>query len=345
MEEKKKQTTKKKATTKKTPVKKTTGTTTAKKTTPKVKSQKKQPIKKEETVLFQDLGIEVDEIVTNNQLKEQNQELRSDIKKYKVLMILLILLVLVSVLSQGLKYYSEYLEEYQDTKVSVIHSEPMDLKSKEVLDLYNTVSMFKYVNAGNFMGYFYERAGATVDSIDDEVKVYMGLSLIDTKKYMKDSKLIIPEKKVKNNVEKIFGPGIKYQNKSLGSDNLCYLSLATFNNKKGIYEVDHYQQCKSSYESYYGTDLISANRYSNRIEITEKVYYGEYEKEGNKMVLHVYKQASLNDENNLIVTLDAQDLDEKTIIKDFSDMLNSYKYTFYLEKGKYYLHSIERVNE
>ena len=75
------------------------------------------------------------------------------------------------------------------------------------------------------------------------------------------------------------------------------------------------------------------------------MYYGEYEDINDKMVLHVYKQADQVKEDNLVVTLDATDLDEKSIIKDFSSMLNSYKYTFYLEKGNYYLNSVERISE
>lgn len=339
---------------KKTSTKKTTKKVTAKKDTTKktqkvepktTKKVKKQPVKKENTVSFDGVDTTVDEIVTNVELKKQNEELRSDVKKYKFLMILLILLVLISVISQALKFYAEYMEENQNTKVSVLHAETLDLDDALVQELYQHVSMFKYVNAGNFMGYFYENPGATVDSISDEAKIYMGLSLVDTEEYLEGDTLVIPKKEVKEKIETIFGEGVAYKDQSLGSDNLCYLSLATFNNKDNTYEVENYNHCNSTYEAYYGTDIIRAERYSNRIELTEKVYYGEYENDGDKMLLNVYKQADPTTRNNLIVTLDATDLDEKTIVKDFSDMLYSYKYTFYLEDGEYYLNSVERISE
>lgn len=339
---------------KKTSTKKTTKKVTAKKDTTKktqkveaktTKKIKKQPVKKENTVSFDGVDTTVDEIVTNVELKEQNEELRSDVKKYKFLMILLILLVLISVISQALKFYAEYIEENQNTKVSVLHAETLDLDDALVQELYQHVSMFKYVNAGNFMGYFYENPGATVDSISDEAKIYMGLSLVDTEEYLEGDTLVIPKKEVKEKIETIFGEGVAYKDQSLGSDNLCYLSLATFNNKDNTYEVENYNHCNSTYEAYYGTDIIRAERYSNRIELTEKVYYGEYENDGDKMLLNVYKQADPTTKNNLIVTLNATDLDEKTIVKDFSDMLYSYKYTFYLEDGEYYLNSVERISE
>lgn len=339
---------------KKTSTKKTTKKVTAKKDTTKktqkvepktTKKVKKQPVKKENTVSFDGVDTTVDEIVTNVELKEQNEELRSDVKKYKFLMILLILLVLISVISQALKFYAEYMEENQNTKVSVLHAETLDLDDALVQELYQHVSMFKYVNAGNFMGYFYENPGATVDSISDEAKIYMGLSLVDTEEYLEGDTLVIPKKEVKEKIETIFGEGVAYKDQSLGSDNLCYLSLATFNNKDNTYEVENYNHCNSTYEAYYGTDIIRAERYSNRIELTEKVYYGEYENDGDKMLLNVYKQADPTTKNNLIVTLNATDLDEKTIVKDFSDMLYSYKYTFYLEDGEYYLNSVERISE
>lgn len=334
-----------KKTTKKVAVKKEATRKTKKVETSSTKKVKKQPVKKENTVSFDGVNTTVDEIVTNVELKAQNEGLRSDIKKYKFLMILLIILVLISVISQGLKFYADYMEENQNTKVSVLHSESMDLDDELVQELYQHVSMFKYVNAGNFMGYFYETSGATVDSISDEAKIYMGLSLVDTNKYLEGDTLIIPKKEVQKRVESIFGKGVEYKDQSLGSDNLCYLSLATFNNKDNTYEVANYNHCNSTYEAYYGTDIIKAERYSNRIEITEKVYYGEYENDGDQMLLNVYKQANPDTKNNLIVTLNATDLDEKTIIKDFSDMLHSYKYTFYLENGKYYLNSVERISE
>lgn len=339
---------------KKTSTKKTTKKVTAKKDTTKktqkvepktTKKVKKQLVKKENTVSFDGVDTTVDEIVTNVELKEQNEELRSDVKKYKFLMILLILLVLISVISQALKFYAEYMEENQNTKVSVLHAETLDLDDALVQELYQHVSMFKYVNAGNFMGYFYENPGATVDSISDEAKIYMGLSLVDTEEYLEGDTLVIPKKEVKEKIETIFGEGVAYKDQSLGSDNLCYLSLATFNNKDNTYEVENYNHCNSTYEAYYGTDIIRAERYSNRIELTEKVYYGEYENDGDKMLLNVYKQADPTTKNNLIVTLNATDLDEKTIVKDFSDMLYSYKYTFYLEDGEYYLNSVERISE
>lgn len=329
---------------KKTTAKKTSATAkkrTAKKTT----STRKQPIKKENTILFEGLGEEVTEFVTKADLKEENKELKSDIKKYKVLIILLIVLILISVLAQALRVYSEYLEETQDTKISTIHSETLALDDEEVKKLYATVSMFKYVNAGNFMGYFYEIPGATVDSIPDEVKVYMGLSLENVKKHLKNNTLTIKKEEVRKNVESIFGKDIKYKDKSLGSDNLCYLSLATFNNKENRYEVENYNQCHSSYESYYGTKLVDAQKYSNRIELTEKVYYGEYEEENDKMQFNIYKQADKATKNNLIATVDTINLNESRIIEEYEDLLNSYKYTFYLEKGKYYLNSVERIVE
>lgn len=322
---------------------KTSKTNTTKKNTTKKTTTKKQPIKKENTILFEGLGEEVTEFVTNASLKEENKELKSDIKKYKGLMLLLIALILIAVLSQALKVYSEYFEETQDTKISTIHSETMAIDDKTVQELYKEVSMFKYVNAGNFMGYFYEMPGATVNSIPDEVKIYMGLSLENPKKHVNGDFLSILKTTVRKNVEKIFGRDIKYQDKSLGSDNLCYLSLATFNNKKNRYEVQNYDKCNSSYESFYGAKLIDAQRYSNRIELTEKVYYGEYEEENNQMLLNIYKQADKEIKNNLIVTLDIDKKEEDTIIQDYKDMLNSYKYTFYLEKGNYYLNSVERI--
>lgn len=331
MAEEKKKTTAKKSTTSK----KTTSSAT-KKTTPK-----KKPVKKENTVIVEENNEK--EVVTNKELKEQNKELRSDVKKYKLLMILLIILMIISVISQGLKFYAEYIEENDSNKISIVHSEALNTDSEEVQNLYKYVSMFKNVNAGNYMGYFYEMSGATVDSISDEVKVYMGLSLTDLSKYNKDDKLTIPKKTVKKNIEKIFGKDVSYKDVSLGSDNLCYLSLATFNSKDNTYEVEDYNKCNGTYQPYYGTMIESASKYSNRIEIVEKVYYGEYENNDDGMILNVYKQADTSLKDDLVATLPATDLDEKAILNDFKDVLYSYKYTFYLEKGNYYLHSVERT--
>ncbi len=331
-EEKKKKEAVRKSTTKKASSKKE-----AKKPT-----TRKKAIKKENTVLFEEQ--ETKEIIKNVELQDENEELKSDVKRYQFLMILLIILMLVSVVSQGLRYYAKYQSENENNKVSILHGEPLSLEDKRVLDLYSHVSMFKNVSAGNYMGYFYESPGKTVESISDEVKVYMGLSLVDSKKYLEKDNVEIPKRIVKKNIEKIFGKDVTYKDTSLGRDGMCYLSLANFNEKKNNYEVKNYNKCNGTYQPYYGSSIESASRYSNRIEIVEKAYYGEYDKVDGKMVLNVYKNAE-EKKDNLVVTLDAKDLDEKAIVQDFKDMLSSYKYTFYLEKGEYYLHSVERVSE
>ena len=326
------------AETKKNTKKTTTKKTVTKKATPK-KTPSKSRVKKEETVFLSEKDKK--EIFNNVALREENEDLRNDIRRYKVLMILLIILVFVSVISQGLKYYSEYYKQHLDSKISVIHSEPLDVNSKEVKNLYNKVNMFKYASAGNYMGYFYEKRGTTLKAISDDVKIYMGLSLVDTTKKTHYGKLVIPRKEVKEKVESIFGENVKYEDRSLGSNNLCYISLASYNNVNESYEVSNYGKCKDNYEAYYGTKVISADKFSNRIELYEKAYYGEYEKDAEGLILNVYKDQT---KEELITSLKAIDLDQQAIIDDFYKDLNTYKYTFYLEKDKYYLNSVERVN-
>lgn len=289
--------------------------------------------------------------ISNQELKQQNIQLKSDLDGFKRLIILLILLVFVSVISQGLYYYAlEYDKKTThssgmstidvDTKESE-DKESLDIHSNEVTRLIHEVDVFNdQLEDGNFFGYLYKKNSYTVDQISNKAKIFMALSNIS---FVDDSTLIdekdnvtIPKEMVEEKIKELFGEEATYEDEALVDDgNDCRMAYFGYNQETGNYFLNSFAHNQAAYSNTIETQIKQANKTKNTIEIDIAMYKSIPTSDG----FTIYKDM---DSNTKITSF--KHGEDVNVFDTYKDELQQYRYTFVLEENKYIFSKVEKLN-
>ncbi len=288
--------------------------------------------------------------ISNNELKKQNIKLKSDLDGFKRLMVLLIILVLVSVLSQGLYFYSLEYEKKTNTanvidtnkrQTEEIKTEPLDVNSEEVKTLIGKVDVFNnQLESSNFFGYFYKKDSYSVENMSNKAKIYMALSnisFVDNKEFIDDKDNVsIPKRFVKEKIEELFGEKVTYEDEALVEDgNDCRMAYFGYDYVTENYILNSFGHNQAAYTNKIETNITKATKRKNTIEIEISMYKAIPTKEG----YTIYKD--MNSDIEITKYEYGQEVD---IFNTYKDELQQYKYTFVLENDHYIFSKIEKIN-
>jgi hypothetical protein len=193
-------------------------------------------------------------------------------------------------------------------------------------------------------GYFYKKDSYTVDEISNQVKLYLSIYSFTeqiNEANSEDEYFQLNEEDVEKAFKQFFGPTATYQNESLTAPADCKF-VFNYDDIKKLYTQDIIY-CGGVYFDKVSTKLISAKKYTDRIEITEKMANIVSRFDDGELILEVHNTMSSDSSSKLFeyANDDASDVSDKFE----SDQLYSYKYTFKYdsENDNYYFYSVEKV--
>jgi hypothetical protein len=195
-------------------------------------------------------------------------------------------------------------------------------------------------------GYFYKKDSYTVDEISNQVKLYLSiLSFTDqiNEANREDEYFQLNEEDVEKAFKQFFGPTATYQNESLTAPSASNCKfLFNYDDSKKLY-TQYLIYCGGVYFNTISTKLISAQKYTDRIEIVEKMVNIVTTIKDDEVIKEVHNTIS-SDSSSKIFEYTSDDAPDLTDIFE-SDQLYSYKYTFKYnsESDSYYLYSVEKV--
>lgn len=287
--------------------------------------------------------------IPNSELKKQNIKLKSDLDGFRRLMVLLIILVVISVLSQGLYFYSlEYEKKsntpvYTDEVVSKQNTEVEELNvdSEEVTSLINKVDVFNnQLESANFFGYFYKNDSYSLENISNKAKIYMALSninFVDNEELSDDKdNVAIPKDLVKEKIQELFGEKATYEDEALVDDgNDCRIAYFGYDYVKENYILNSYGHNQAAYTNRVETKIKKATKIQDKIEIEIMMYKAIPTKDG----YTIYKDMNSDKE-----ITSYQYTEEVNIFDEYKDDLQKYKYIFVLENDHYIFSKVEKIN-
>jgi lipoprotein len=197
---------------------------------------------------------------------------------------------------------------------------------------YRTHFVNDYFTGEDLFGYFYTQDKITLDTISNQAKLFLSIRSLYGSTWDKGvgNVIEVPKADVENAFELLFGSKATYQDEDL-KGSACNFAGFKYDSSKQVYTQDA-QGCGGTAVPKYETKVISATKYSDKFEFTEKVAYVAYDNGEEK----VYKSK-----------------DDKTALGNgvgdnitaYYDKLDSYKWTFYYDndKGHYYFYSVEKV--
>lgn len=287
--------------------------------------------------------------IPNSELKKQNMKLKSDLDGFRRLMVLLIILVFISVLSQGLYFYSLEYEKKSNTPVYTdevgskqnTEVEELNVDSEEVTSLINKVDVFNnQLESANFFGYFYKKDSYSLENISNKAKIYMALSNINfvDNEDLSDDKdnVAIPKDLVKEKIQELFGEKATYEDEALVDDgNDCRIAYFGYDYVKENYILNSYGHNQAAYTNRVETKIKKATKIQDKIEIEIMMYKAIPTKDG----YTVYKDMNSNEE-----ITSYKYAEEVNIFDEYKDDLQKYKYIFVLENDHYIFSKVEKIN-
>lgn len=285
--------------------------------------------------------------IPNSELKKQNIKLKSDLDGFRRLMVLLIILVVISVLSQGLYFYSLEYEKKSNTPVytkeeeQVTKIEELNVDSEEVTSLINKVDVFNnQLESANFFGYFYKNDSYSLENISNKAKIYMALSninFVDNEELSDDKdNVAIPKDLVKEKIQELFGEKATYEDEALVDDgNDCRIAYFGYDYVKENYILNSYGHNQAAYTNTIETRIEKATKIQDKIEIEIMMYKAIPTKDG----YTIYKDMNGNKE-----ITSYKYAEEVNIFDEYKDNLQKYKYIFVLENDHYIFSKVEKIN-
>lgn len=202
--------------------------------------------------------------------------------------------------------------------------------------------LYSFVHKRDYIGIIdekvYNNTKFTIDDMDNTYKLSLAANLFDFS--FEGNYAIVKEDNVKNSFERVFGPGTYSHFEKLDFGCPVFEYDSNLKAYKGL------QECggTTSFANYYA--LISAKKYSDRIELIEDVLfyeggiiYKDYNKTQELRTLAEEEQAN---------TVDSSIYDRIFLpyLSSNADKLQQYKYTFNLaDDGFYYYNKVERIQE
>lgn len=206
-----------------------------------------------------------------------------------------------------------------------------------ITNLYKSVELGRSYQALRHY-YFYSYDKLFVKYMDDAFIKEMALS-----KLTLQDENSIDANIIKRQFESIVGNNTIYKDRTFQTQ--C--STFKYDQTKNIYNITKNQNCNLSKEDNndYFDKIISAYKYSDRIEIITRVGYLEEEKElvGEGVYQSTGKTLIKRDmDASEVIGTYTENLDQIKKKVDYSK-LPQYKYTYRLDNNKYYFYSVEKI--
>ncbi len=154
-----------------------------------------------------------------------------------------------------------------------------------------------------------------------------------------NSKDNISVQEVRNSLSSLFGNNDYELSTKVEASCRTYTLDATGQN----YSVTNNGGCGGTYQETYDEDIVSAAKYSDRIEVVTRVVFrtSHISDDGISDCSEYYSDFDYSNENKLYEECDTNEFK----VDNYSDKLNNYKYTFKLDKenSNYYLYSFEKI--
>lgn len=274
-----------------------------------------------------------------NKKEGQKEQSKDRIINNFLLIIVLILLVYI-LFATGVVRISKL------SKTTTKNEETENLEEKTKLKTTDPLitSLYKSVELGRSnralrQYYFYSYDKLFVKYMDDAFIKEMALS-----KLTLQDENNIDANILKKQFESIVGNNTTYKDRTFQTQ--C--STLKYDSTKNIYNIKKNQNCNQTKEDNndYFDKMITAYKYSDRIEIITRVGYLEEEKE--LVGEGVYQSTGK--------TIVKKDMDSSEIIGTYTESLDQikkkvdytklpqYKYTYRLDSNKYYFYSVEKVD-
>lgn len=218
----------------------------------------------------------------------------------------------------------------KEQKTSVINDIVIDLNAfYQISDTIRRFDMaFNNVNSSYF-GYIYDAKRIYANKFDMGAAVYASMfqDLITNGALM-----YIPEGKVRSNFKKIFGKNLEYQAAEVKNSQAYNFAYDQERQRYAYIAASESLQYPAGYIALNIKTVLSGDI----IELTRKVFYGEYVGENDTATkIVMYKDASKQRKIGELSLKDGM-INQSEIIAKYSSKINTYIYTFQLRKGSDY---------
>ena len=246
--------------------------------------------------------------------------------------VIFILVVAICGLSiYGLVSYFDYVSNKSEDNKKEIW-EKLDVNDSIVKDLFAMTGSSKknlFVDT-DYENIYFSGTKTKIKTMDIEFKLLLVLYNLDQDNFVQEENVTkIEEKYIKEKYNEIFGDN-DYEARDFFAG--CP-SQIKYNKEQMQYEYDEY--CGGMQVSGYEYKLIEARKYTDRIEIYNKVAF--YLIDENEETISYWKNSDIS---SSIITLS---LDQTFNIDEYLETLNTYKYTFRLKGEKYYFEMVEKL--
>lgn len=241
-------------------------------------------------------------------------------------------------------YKKEHWEESPQNKVEENEekdkNESLPIEGETVSQLMKPIH---YLNDGllydhedsTYFGYWYQKEKYTVDTISNQVKLYLSLYSLYDPEWQNQDIIEVTKTEVEKSLENLFGK-ITVEHESLKGVGCGYTHF-TYEGDKEIYSQEN-KICGAILPPHYTSKIKNATKYNDRIEIIEQIAYIDYETEGDNEVTKIHKN-----QNEVEIATIEEEISDDQIFTQYGEQLDSYKYTFQYQNGKYHFYSIEKI--
>ena len=259
----------------------------------------------------------------------------------KAILTIVILVLMVLGLGGYLVYDKIYLQFFDEENAKTIINDV----TVDVNDLFDTGIIIDKLDRAfgdsnsTYFGYVYEfkKRVAKVSEMDKNQLMY---AAVYDDVIASSTEQRMPESLVKSNLNKMFGSYAKYEGNNIVAGTNFILNYDE-TNKLYTYTISN---TKNPYLPTYKAKNTSTKIEEDKILVTRKVFYVEYESttgDANYNRASIYKS---RDKRNKVLTLNLKNgvLSTDEVLAKAGSKLTSYIYTFDKDKDGYILYSIER---
>lgn len=250
----------------------------------------------------------------------------------KIVGIVIIILIIGILIGLGVFSYNKY--KNSSPKDSEKY-ELLDLTDKTVLKLFQLTrgsSNNSLFNSTEYENIYYKNDITEISKTDNNFRLLLTyLNLPNEYFESKDEEgITISGSNFKKIYQKIFG-SIKYVPEDI---NYSCPSVIEYNKSNDIYTID--DNCGGNNLSGYVDKLIEARKYSDRIEIYEKVAFYFVDEEQERIIY------TINDDYSILLV--ETSLEDEFNIDNHLERLHTYKYTFKLDGENYHFTKVTKEN-
>lgn len=259
----------------------------------------------------------------------------------KNFLVLLLIVVILGGTGYGVYHEIQNYRKEHWTAPNPVEDEKEEVENMSITDP-QVESLLAYVNSFHdawigkeYFGYFYQEDAYTMDTIPNQVKLALAIQSLH-QKGNENNQFTFTEQEIEEALHRIFGPSITFQHETVVGSG-CGFSEAVYDAEQKTYtqEIDG---CGGIGVPFIISTVESAKKYSDRLEIVQKIAYVDYKTEGDALIAQVHQTPT---DSNILGTFHTEELDLQDIFLKYN--LNAYQYTYKYDQGNYYLTAIKRV--